>query len=91
LRAHNINGFQCNDVIHGYEVDFLWRDLNFCVELDGWDAHSSRRAFEKDRLKRAELDSKGVDVMPVTGRQIELDKSGVVSRLVAALDRRRRG
>jgi very-short-patch-repair endonuclease len=89
LREHGINGFRCNDVVHGREVDFFWRDLDFCVELDGWDAHSSRQAFERDRLKWAELDSKGVDVMPVTGRQIELDKKGVVSRLRAALDRRR--
>lgn len=89
LRDHGINGFRCNDTIHGHEVDFVWRDLNFCVELDGWAAHSSRAAFEKDRLKWADLASNGVTVMPVTGRQLASDGAGVVSRLVGALDRRR--
>ena len=76
-------------MLHGHEVDFLWGDLSFCVELDGWDAHSSRAAFERDRLKWAYLESKGATVMPVTGRQVMRDADGVVSRLAAAIARRR--
>ena len=89
LRNHGMSGFRCNETIHGHEVDFLWRDAAFCVELDGWDAHSNRTAFERDRLKWADLESKGVAVMPITGRQVRADGGGVISRLMAALDRRR--
>jgi len=90
LRDHGINGFRCNEMVHGHEVDFVWDGLDFCVELDGWDAHSSRAAFEKDRLKRADLESKGVSVMPITGRQVTIDPTGVIARLIGALDRRKR-
>lgn len=88
LREAGVSGFRCNEVVHGYEVDFLWRDRSFCVELDGWDSHSSRAAFEADRLKWADLEAKGVTVMPVTGRQVSRDLIGVVSRIQEGLSRR---
>jgi very-short-patch-repair endonuclease len=69
LRNAGITGFKTNTKIHGYEVDFLWRDLGFAVEVDGYDGHSGRHAFERDRLKWARLQAKGIQVMPVTGRQ----------------------
>jgi very-short-patch-repair endonuclease len=86
LRRAGIEGFETNAPVLGYEVDFLWRELNFAVEVDGWDAHSGRVAFERDRLKVARLGAGGVQVMPVTGRQIRRDPDAVVTRLRAALD-----
>jgi very-short-patch-repair endonuclease len=87
LRANKVLGFQANARVSDYEVDFHWAELNFCVELDGWDAHSSRAAFERDRLKWAELEASGIGVMPVTGRQLR-DGDGTMTRLLAALRRR---
>ncbi len=60
LRKHRIKDFEANGRINGFEVDFLWRDEMFCVELDGWDGHKSRQAFERDRLKWAKLEASGV-------------------------------
>jgi very-short-patch-repair endonuclease len=85
LREAGITGFECNARIQGYEVDFLWRERNLVVEVDGWDGHSSRTAFERDRLKAATLISNGVDVMPVTGRQLRDDPEGALARVRAAL------
>jgi very-short-patch-repair endonuclease len=85
LRRAGIEGFETNALVLGYEVDFLWRELDFAVEVDGWDAHSGRVAFERDRLKVARLGAGGVQVMPVTGRQIRRDPDGVLARLVGAL------
>ena len=85
LRQRRISGFEVNAEVHGYEVDFFWREGRFAVEVDGWDGHSSRVAFERDRLKWAKLEAKGVRVMPVTGRQVNSDPDGVVARLLAAL------
>jgi very-short-patch-repair endonuclease len=73
--------------IHGYEVDVLWRELGFAVEIDGYQAHSSRVAFERDRLKIATLKAHGLDVMPVTPRRLRDDSEGVLARLLRALDR----
>jgi very-short-patch-repair endonuclease len=89
LRTAGVTGFKTNAKIHGYEVDFLWRDLNFAVEIDGYDGHSSRVAFERDRLKWARLQSRGVQVMPVTGRQVRRHPDEVLSRLLKALARAR--
>jgi very-short-patch-repair endonuclease len=81
LRQQKLTGFEMNAEIAGYEVDALWRDLNFAIEIDGWDAHSGRAAFERDRLKRATLTAYGLSVMPVTGRQIREDPVGVARRV----------
>jgi very-short-patch-repair endonuclease len=85
LREHATNGYECNATIHGYEVDFLWRDLDLVLEVDGYDAHSGRRAFERDRVKIAALQARGVTVMPATGRRIRHDPTGVIEDLEAAL------
>ncbi len=89
LRKAGIDGYEVNAELHGYEVDFLWRDLDFAVELDGWDGHSGRVAFERDRLKIAILDTKGLTVMPVTGKQVRDDLDGVLRRLSQALELKR--
>lgn len=88
LRENGFSGFEFNAQVNGKEVDCLWRDLDFCIELDGWDGHSSRLAFERDRLKWAHLDANGIDVMPIATRQAQRDVSGTVERLRAALERR---
>lgn len=89
LRRQNLEGFEVNARIHGYEVDFLWRAEGLAVELDGWDGHKSRQAFERDRLKAATLEAQGVSVMPVTGRQLARHPTQVLTRIEAAVARRR--
>jgi very-short-patch-repair endonuclease len=85
LREARITGFKMNTKIHGFEVDVLWPEVRFAIEIDGWDAHSGRTAFERDHLKRATLTAHGITVMPVTGRQIRGDPRGVMDRIQKAL------
>jgi very-short-patch-repair endonuclease len=85
LRRHEVTGYETNARIHGYEVDFLWRDEGLVVEVDGYDAHSGRSAFERDRLRLATLTAAGLRVMQVTGRQVRRDGRGVLDRLLRAL------
>jgi very-short-patch-repair endonuclease len=85
LRAGRFTGFETDAKVHGFEVDVLWRELGFAIEVDGYDAHAGRIAFERDRLKIATLKARGVDVMPVTGRQLHQDPSGVEERIRSAL------
>ena len=89
LRRAGVDVYETNARIHGYEVDFLWRDAGIVVELDGWDGHSGRVAFERDRLKVATLTAHGLTVIPVTGRQLRDDPAGVIDRLRRAIARRR--
>jgi very-short-patch-repair endonuclease len=85
LRESGFTGYELNRRIHGFEVDVLWRELSFAVEIDGYQAHSGRLAFERDRLKVATLKARGLDVMPITPRQLRDDPDGVVARLLRAL------
>jgi very-short-patch-repair endonuclease len=86
LRQAGLTGYELNRRIHGFEVDVLWPELRFAVEIDGYQAHSGRVAFERDRLKIATLKAQGLDVMPVTPRQLRENPEGVMARLLRALE-----
>jgi very-short-patch-repair endonuclease len=81
LRHAGVTGYETNAKVHCYEVDFWWRTEKLVVEVDGWDAHSGRVAFERDRLKAATLAAHGVRVVPITGRQLRAHPTGVLDRL----------
>jgi very-short-patch-repair endonuclease len=90
LRRHGIEGLEANARVAGYEVDLLWREEKIVIELDGWEGHSGRAAFERDRLKWARLGAAGFRVMPVTARQIRDEPEGVIRRLVASIHANRK-
>jgi very-short-patch-repair endonuclease len=74
-----------NTRVRGHEVDLFWREQRLVVEVDGYEFHSTRPAFERDRLRDAELLATGYRVMRVTWRQIDETPEAVVARLAAAL------
>lgn len=74
-----------NRRIGRFEVDFYWPSERLAVEVDGLAFHVSPRAFERDRLRDAELAARGVRVMRVTWRQITEEPQAVVKRLERAL------
>lgn len=76
---------QTNVRVAGYEVDMYWPAQRLVVEFDGWNTHSSRPAFERDRLKDAALQLAGERVLRVTGRQLERLQEQLVARLATAL------
>jgi very-short-patch-repair endonuclease len=81
LRDQSIRGFEVNAKAAGWEVDFLWREQNFCIELDGWDGHSSRPAFEKDRRKWADLNIAGLRVMPLASRDAKRNQARTIHQI----------
>ena len=62
-----------------------WPAHRLVVEFDGWNTHSSRTAFESDRLKDADLQLAGERVIRVTGRQLERRPHELVARLAVAI------
>ena len=76
---------QTNVKVAGYEVDMYWPAHRLVVEFDGWNTHSSRAAFESDRLKDAALQLAGERVLRVTGRQLERRPEALVARLATAI------
>lgn len=59
------------------------------AEVDGFAFHSTRAAFERDRLRDAELQARGLAVLRVTWRQIVDEPDALVARLARALTRPR--
>ena len=82
---------QVNIRIQGHLVDFLWRSERVVIEVDGYRFHSSRAAFERDRLRDAELEEAGLWVILMTWRQLTEQPYAVVARLARALGAARRG
>ena len=59
-----------NARIDGREVDFVWFGARVIAETDGWAAHGTRAAFERDRLRDAGLHAAGYIVLRFTYRQV---------------------
>ena len=80
-----------NVKVAGHEVDLYWPAHRLVVEFDGWNTHSSRSAFESDRLKDAALQLAGERVLRVTGRQLDRRPEQLVARLAVAISTTRPG
>jgi very-short-patch-repair endonuclease len=52
----------------GKELDMLWPQDNLIVELDGYQGHRTRRAFEEDRRRDAKHLLAGLHTLRVTDR-----------------------
>jgi very-short-patch-repair endonuclease len=69
------------------EVDALWPEQRVVVEIDGWSTHGSRRDFERDRLRDAELQRVGYRTVRFTWRRVVGDPVGVASTVRDVLSR----
>jgi very-short-patch-repair endonuclease len=74
-----------NSSIEGYTVDFAWRDQRLIVETDGWAAHGTRHAFERDRRRDADLLVAGWRVLRVSYDRLEREPEWVAERIAEAL------
>jgi very-short-patch-repair endonuclease len=79
-----------NTFVAGYEVDAYWEAERFAVEVDGWDTHRTRKAFESDPLRQEDLKLAGIDSIRITARRIEREPQLVAKRLATLLAQRRR-
>ncbi len=86
-REHGVPRPAVNVLLPGHEVDFLWRRARLVVEVDGRRAHGTRRAFEHDRRRDADLTEQGYDVIRFTWRQLTHDPAGAALRLLRLLRR----
>lgn len=75
---------------HGFELDAYWPDLRFVVELDLFETHGSRAAFERDHVRQEELKLLGIEMIRVTKPRLDREPDAVMRNLVTLLERRRR-
>lgn len=76
-----------NSRVGRYEVDFCWSDHRLIVEVDGFAYHGSRAAFERDRIRDADLQEAGYRVLRLTWHQLTAEPIRVVARLARTLSR----
>lgn len=88
LRRARLPGPRRNARVCGYEVDALWPDRRLIVEVDGFAAHGTRRAFERDRRRDMDLQSSGYRVVRVTWRQLTDEPLAVAARLAVLLEQK---
>jgi hypothetical protein len=84
-RRYEVEMPAMNAVVEGFTVDALWADRKLIVELDSWEHHKDRRAFEEDRRRDAILGFAGYRIVRVTKRLLTTDSG----RLEALLSERR--
>ncbi len=72
---------QTNVHLNGIEADALWAEQHLIVELDGWEHHRGRHAFQRDRTRDAELARAGYRVIRFTHRDVTQRPAWVVETL----------
>jgi len=70
----------------GHEVDASWLDQKVVVEVDSYEFHRTRAAFETDRIRDAALQCEGFRVLRVTDRRLKGDPNGVAKNLRTLLN-----
>jgi very-short-patch-repair endonuclease len=82
LRAAHIIGWKANQWVScgtvGYWVDVLFRRHRLILEIDGWETHGTRLAFEEDRRRRNYLVLAGYAVLNFTYRQLVEEPQWVI-------------
>jgi len=85
LRRHHLPLPRFNDWIllgpKRYQVDCHWPHLHLIVELDGWEGHSTRSAFQDDRARDRALKVAGFSVIHLTWNQLDVEAKAVASDL----------
>jgi very-short-patch-repair endonuclease len=79
---------EVNTEVVGHEVDMFFRAHQLVVELDGWESHSGRTAFEGDRDRDADLLAAAIATVRITWERMNLSPARGAARLQAILDQR---
>jgi predicted transcriptional regulator of viral defense system len=73
----------------GYELDVYWPELRFGVELDTWETHGTRDAFERDHDRDLDFALAGIESTRVSEWQFRRNPDQIMAKIAALLDRRR--
>lgn len=88
LKAAGLPQPRANVLLDGQLADFLWPDHKLIVEVDGYQGHGNRRAFEADRRRDQRYVAAGYVVVRVTWWQLQSEPIAVIAAIAQALARR---
>jgi very-short-patch-repair endonuclease len=84
-RKHRLSAPAFNTTVLGYEVDALWPEQRLAAELDSWEFHRHRAAFERDRIRDAALQVAGYRTIRITYRRLHDEPESLAEELRALL------
>jgi hypothetical protein len=76
---------EVNATIEGHEADFVWPEERLLAETDGWAAHGTRTAFERDRRRDADLLAAGWRMLRISHERLGREPDWVAERIAEAL------
>ena len=91
LRLVDVHGLprpRINRLTDEGELDATWPEQRLIVECDGFTAHGTREAFERDRARDRALLVAGWRVVRVTWRQLDEDGATIARQLATLLGQR---
>ena len=68
-------------------LDYAWPDVKVFAELDGWEFHRSRDAFERDRARQNDMVAAGWSPLRFTWRDVNDRPAETAARTLTALAR----
>ncbi len=72
----------------GLELDVYWPEAAFGVELDSWETHGTRGAFERDHERDEKLALAGIETIRVTEERFRRHRDEVMETVATLLGRR---
>jgi very-short-patch-repair endonuclease len=85
IRRVGLPAPEVNAPVGSFTADFLWRHQKVIVELDGYDYHRGRAAFERDHQRDGEHQRMGYLVIRITGRQLARELDAILVQIATAL------
>jgi len=81
VREHRLPPPVQNADVLGHEVDALWPEAKLIVELDSWEHHGHRAAFERDRARDPKLLIAGYRTIRVTHRRLDREAARLAEEI----------
>lgn len=77
---------ELNVDVLGHEADLVWRLQGVVVELDGYEFHRGREAFEADAMRNNRMRAEGWSVLRITWRMLNGSPREVAGLIVNLLE-----
>jgi very-short-patch-repair endonuclease len=85
LRKAGLRGWTTRTPVAGFEADFSWAAERLIAEVDGYQYHAHRYAFERDRRRDQAHIATGYTVIRFTMRQLNNEPLRVIAVIATAL------
>jgi hypothetical protein len=72
----------------GHEIDVYWPEVGFGVELDAFETHGTRDAFERDHDRDLDFALADIETVRVSERQFRREPEVITARVATLLARR---